>query len=660
LTEHIEAGISRTSIADWNGAWTPQQADALYHVPDWGNGYFFVNELGHVAARPLSDSGLAIDLYEVVDALKALGVRFPALIRLQDLLKTRVIRINESFRKAIRDTGYENVYQGVFPIKVNQLREVVEEIVEAGKPYNFGLECGSKAELVAALPYLETDSMLLVCNGCKDAVMMRLMLAGQQLGKNILPVLERYEEYGMLLQEARDMGVPTQFGVRIRLSTAGAGLWSESGGETSKFGISLSELLKLVDELRDEEHPAAFKLLHFHLGSQIADLQNVRQAVEEAGRIYARLLRRGFPLQYVDIGGGLGVSYEAGNPDALGTINYTLDDYTRTVIEAMRDVCDEEKVPHPVIVSESGRAVAAFHSILVVEVVNARTKGSADGALSTGAEHPVLQALAYIHDTIGEDEANLDALEKSYRTLNNLRDQIVLLFRRGELELEQKAYAERLYWSACGRINDLLQPYSPDALPETLARIGPQLADHYLCNFSIFRSLADYWAIGQRFPIMPLHRLDEPPLNRGTLVDLTCDSDGQVKRFISPEQDKRHLELHALRPGEPYYLGCFLHGAYQDIMGDMHNLFGRVTEAHVYADPEEPGNFYIEKILSGATVEEQLAQVQYFSNDLERRMNDLILQNVRAGRVRPKLGVKLLDEYRHAFQESTYLRTHNR
>lgn len=637
--------------------WTPEKAEQLYNVQAWGSGYFFVNDEGHAAVRPIRGQDVSIDLYEVVERLRERGIQYPALIRFQDLLKSRVEHLNESFRDAIRKTGYRNRYQGVFPIKVNQLREVVEEILDAGKPYDYGLECGSKSELVATLPYLEAYDTLLLCNGCKDDMMMRLMLSGQQLGKNILPILERYEEYHMLLRAAREMDIPTQFGVRVRLTTSGAGLWSESGGENSKFGISLTELIKLVDALEAEEHPAALRLLHFHLGSQIADVEKVRQAVQEAVQVYAWLHRRGVPIEYIDIGGGLGVNYEADNPAALGYINYALEDYTYAVVAAMKDSCDQAGVPHPIIVSESGRAITAHHSVLIVEVMDARVKDVVESMSVDVADHPVLREMRALleHVRPGAERLTINALQEAYGAAETLRMQVTDFFRKGQVSVEQKAQFERLYWSACFAINEQAHRLVPGDLPASLAALDRQLVDHYLCDFSIFRSMVDHWAIGQRFPIMPIHRLDETPTRRGTLVDLTCDSDGQVKDFVSSEGDKHYLELHRLHPDENYYIGCFLMGAYQDIMGDMHNLFGRVTEVHVYADEEEPGDFYVEEILKGATVEEQLALVQYHSNDLERRMNTLIQQQVKAGRVRPHAGVQLLEQYRRAFREYTYL-----
>ncbi len=638
-------------------AWTPQAAEALYHVPAWSAGFFHVNEAGHVAVRPLGPEGSSIDLLEVVERLRAQNVHPPVLLRFQDLLRTRVQQLNRAFRRAIAETGYANTYRGVYPIKVNQLREVVEEILEAGAPFAFGLECGSKSELLATLPYLDRDDMLLICNGCKDRAMMQLILAGQRLGKKVIPVIERMAEFQLLLEVLEDRtlpqaSMPAIFGVRLRLSATGAGLWSESGGETSKFGLSLSELLGLLDHIGDGHSGLSLQLLHFHMGSQIAHLVHIREAVTEAARVYARLRKRGLGITYLDIGGGLGVTYEAGNPDAPGSIDYSLGEYARTVVATVQQVCETEGVPPPVLISESGRALTAYHSVFVTEVLDTRSRRYELPAWANGGIHPLLEELRRIYDA-----AASEPLSATYEQLEVVRQQVNRSFREGALSLEQKAEAEQLYWATCARLCERL-PRSPEALanlPENLRQLPTQLADHYLCNFSVFRSLIDHWAIGQHFPIMPIHRLDEPPTRHGILIDLTCDSDGQVSDFVTPVGEKHTLELHPLRPGEPYYLGFFLMGAYQDIMGDQHNLFGRVTEAHIYLDEDEPGNFYVELILPGATVEKELAQVQYYPNDLERRMNRLIQEKVRSGALRPREGVELLELYRRIFRTSTYL-----
>lgn len=639
--------------------WSSSRSSEVYFVDAWGDGYFSVNEEGHVVVRPIRGADIEIDLFEVVRDLRERGIGFPALIRFQDLLKSRIEHLNEAFQEAIKEQPYRNRYEGVYPVKVNQLREVLEEILTAGTPYGHGLECGSKSELVATLPYLADRDLLLLCNGSKDRDMAQLMLSGQRLGKRVFPVLERIDELDLFVREAGAAGVSGSVGVRLRLTTQGAGLWSESGGEHSKFGLSLNELVDLVESIESESVPLELKLLHFHLGSQIADLETLTHAVEEATRVYTWLRSRGIAVEYLDVGGGLGVSYEAGNQRALGAINYELDDYARAIVSTVGRVCDEDGAPHPVLVSESGRAVTAHHSVLIVQAVGSRSKAGPSVDEVDEQDHALVRGIFELHQRVrGNDGSDsIEEIEHIYVAARDLRREMADAFRTGALDLEQKARFDRIYWSACADINRHTRAHDPTTVPDALRSLAGELVDHYQCNFSIFRSMVDYWAIGQRFPIMPVHRLDEPPTRRGILVDLTCDSDGKVDTFVSSAGDKRHLELHEVHPDAPYYLGLFLMGAYQDIMGDMHNLFGRVTEAHVYADESEPGSYYIEEILPGASVEEQLELVQYHSNDLERRMGDMIRKEVKAGRLRPKDGVKLLDQYRKLFRAMTYLDT---
>lgn len=643
--------------------WSPADAEDVYHVPLWGGPYFHINDSGHVGVRTGARSDLATDVYRVVERLRDEGVQFPALIRFQDILHDRVVQLNESFRRSIEHHGYDNDFRGVYPIKVNQLREVVEEILDAGEPYGFGLECGSKSELVATLPFLEQYDVDLLCNGCKDDEMMALIAAGQMLGRRVYPIVERIEEYAMFrkavvrqgssLDNAEGAGA---FGVRVRLSTSGAGLWSESGGANSKFGISLTELIGLVDELERTGLTDRFHLLHFHLGSQIADVDNIRQAAREAARVYAWLHRRGINIRSIDVGGGLGVNYEAGNPDAIGHINYDLDDYTSAIVGSLKEVMDEEGVPHARIISESGRAVTAQHSVLVVEVIGVRGKDQPGRDVPESTD-PLIDALLEIQRDLSSSETNVTA---AHDDAARLRTQIIDRFRDGEISVEAKALAEQLYWMISRMACDTARRTAEPSDASLRAELEPQLVDHYLCDFSVFRSMVDYWAIGQRFPIMPLHRLDERPTRRGMLDDLTCDSDGRVSDFVSSSGDKHFLELHPLQRDAPYYLGFFLMGAYQDIMGDMHNLFGRVTEAHVYLDADEPDNFYIEKIISGASIREQLELVQYHGNELERRMSAMIQREVRSGRLRASQGVRLLEQYRSAFGSYTYLDARSR
>lgn len=639
-------------------SWTPEEAEEQYYVSSWSGGFFSVGDDGHVIVKPIAGESHEIDISDVVERLQRENATFPILLRFQDILASRVRLLNEAFRDARELADYENKYVGVYPIKVNQLHEVVEEILEAGKPYDLGLECGSKAELVAAVAHLDDDDRLLICNGYKDEAMLRLVLSMQRLGKNVIPVIEKYGEFDLLLELAEEMGVRPRFGLRVRMSTRGSGKWADSGGDFAKFGVSVADLMRMIDRLKESDLLDAFRLLHFHLGSQITDIQALRSAVREITQIYAQLIKLGANVGYVDVGGGLGVNYNATFSYSDQSINYSLQEYANAVIYSIKEVCEIAKVPHPIVVSESGRALTAHHSVLIVDVQGAHGKDEIDpDFVASESDHHLIQSLYGTWKWVNEESTTeFSELLEAYHDVVEKRAQADSAFSLGYLSLEQKALAERLFWSACVRLNEKVYATDTDQLPPELDLLDDLLIDQYLCNFSVFQSMLDYWAIGQRFPIMPIDRLDERPSRRAVLVDLTCDSDGKVNRFISGDPEKDFLELHALRDGEQYRLGFFLMGAYQDIMGDMHNLFGRVPEVHVYADAEEDDGYYIEKLIPGATVEEMLAMVQYFPNDLHRRMNDIIRQKMQAGTLRPKAGIAMLDQYKKMFADITYYR----
>ena len=643
--------------------WTLQESEELYRIKQWSDSFFFVNEHGHMAARPLRDIETQIDIYEIVQDLRRRKVPFPVLLRFQDILQARVVRLNTAFRDAIEEAGYQSPYQGVYPIKVNQLHEVVEEVVEAGKPFKMGLECGSKPELIAALPHMSDDDSLLICNGYKDGTMLRLILASQQIGKNVIPVIEKYGEFEHMLRLAKEMEVVPRFGVRVRLVTSGSGKWAESGGDQSKFGISIPELVTLVARLKAENHTEGMVLLHFHLGSQLSDVQILKKAVKEITQVHAQLIKRGIPLKYLDVGGGLGVNYEAGYSGEENSINYTLREYANAVVYSVKEVCDDEQVSHPILISESGRAITAHHSVLIVEALGAYRKDSIENGFTPDPQHNTVVRELFENLTRVRNLPNnkrrkappISELMESYHDAVEKRQEADQMFSLGYLPLEEKAIAERLYWSICRSIDEQIKKApKPENVPVELRSLDDHLVDQFLCDFSVFQSILDHWAIGQRFPILPITRLDQRPTRRAVLVDLTCDSDGKVSHYVSSNADKDFLELHDLVENEPYYLGFFLMGAYQDIMGDAHNLFGRVAEAHIYADAEEPGGYYIEKIMPGTSIQEMLAQVQYFPNDLHRRMNDLIRRKIDEGRIRPKAGVELLEQYMHCFSQTTY------
>lgn len=639
-------------------SWSAADSAELYRVESWGAPYFFINDAGHVGVRAFDERGTAMDLALIVAQLRERGVALPALIRFQDILRAQVRRLNSAFADAIAEAGYGNVYRGVYPIKVNQLHEVVDELLDAGRPYGMGLECGSKAELIAALPQVDGET-LLICNGVKDRSMLSLMLAGQRLGQNVVPVVERYQEFEEIKALSAETDGVGRLGVRVRLATRGSGRWSESSGVNSKFGLSIVELDRLVTDLESLGLANRLVLLHCHIGSQIADIQVLKQAAKEVARIYAELVSRGVGLEYLDLGGGLGVNYDKGHLDEDAGINYSLQEYANAVVFSVKEVCDANEVPPPVLVTESGRALTAHHSVLIVPVLGASAKDDPTRELPD-PEDPAepLLGLRRIRDYLPDITATGDLLE-AYHDSNERLEEVRSLFSLGYLDLKQRAAAEALYWRLCSELLVRLRAQADPQVPE-LAELAGLLTDQYLCDFSVFQSMLDHWAIKQPFPIMPVDRLAERPSRRGLLVDLTCDSDGKVSHYVSSLQDNGFLPLHELEPGRHYHLGFFLMGAYEDIVGDAHNLFGRVAEAHVYADAEEPNGFWIEKIIRGTEIQEMLAQVQYFPNELHRRMNELVRAKISDGVVRPTQGMQILDQYMTCFAGNTYCDSNDR
>jgi arginine decarboxylase len=633
--------------------WRIQDARSLYNIDRWGAKYFDINDAGHVIATPLQDKGAAVELSDVVEEAKARGLKFPLLIRFQDILRHRVEAINTAFRNSIIEFNYQGKYRGVFPIKVNQLREVVEEILDAGKPFSFGLEVGSKPELFAGLALQGDQGSLIICNGYKDTSFIKLALVGIKLGKKVIMVVEKLEELRQIITVSRQMNVEPIIGIRARLLSKGAGKWAESGGENAKFGLSTAELLAATDLLRAEKLEHCFKLLHFHIGSQVPDILTVKKAVQEASRFYAKLHKMGFPIEMVDVGGGLGVDYDGSRSAFDSSTNYTLQEYTNDVVYYIADVCNAEKVPHPDIVSESGRAIVAHHSVLIVEVFGSIGKRRNCDHLPFGDnEHALVKELLDIRANI----AKLNKLEAYHDALERKED-AHQMFTLGMMELPDKAKIENLYWEISEAV---VQSFRGQAyIPEEIRKLEDSLGDQYLCNFSVFQSLLDHWALGQLFPIMPISRHKERPDREGTLVDITCDSDGAINKFIDLRDVRDTLPLHALRQNgngqEPYYLGFFLMGAYQDIMGDLHNLFGRVNEVHVFLEPDEPAGYYIEEIIEGNTIVQSLAAVQYDENELKRQMKAQVDEAIKSDRLKPSEGMRLLDDYERGLKEYTYL-----
>lgn len=631
---------------------TPADAEALYAMDTWSDGFFHVNAAGHVAVRPLPSSDLAIDIPAVVAAAQAEGATLPLLIRFQDVLRVRVQRLNQAFTQAIEESGYGNRYQGIYPIKVNQLHEVVEEVLDAGERFGLGLECGSKSELVATLP-LVGDQRLLLCNGVKDHVMLSLMLNAQQLGQQVLPVIEKYSEFDQLMILGDERNLSPKLAVRVKLSTRGSGRWYESGGYRSKFGLTIPELMRLVQELEHRGRTDCLELLHFHLGSQIANIQVLRSAVKEISQIYADLRHRGLDVKYLDVGGGLGVSYGGGYGSDDSAINYALTEYANAVVYSVQEICQAREVPEPVLVSESGRAVTAHHSVLVVPVLGVH-RPDAPFEVNLPEEPPPVVASLATCLTEAQSTTQFQPLLEAFHDAQEARTEADQLMRLGYLDVESLAQADSLYWSTCREVLKRLQGMELDPPPPEQLQLEDQLTDIYLCDFSVFHSIIDHWAIGQLFPVMPLQRLDQEPWRRAQVVDLTCDSDGKVAGYVRAGGTSEWLPLHGLTHGEPYYLGFFLVGAYQEILGDSHNLFGRVSEVHVYASADEPENFFIEKLIHGLSVQDMLAQVQYFPNELNKRMSELVKAKIEAGVVKPNEGMRILNQYTRRFEETTY------
>ncbi|MCF7763950.1 MAG: biosynthetic arginine decarboxylase [Verrucomicrobia bacterium] len=633
--------------------WDIQSARTLYNIDRWGAGYFDINALGHVVSTPVQGEGSEVDLTDVVEEARGRGLKLPLLIRFQDILRHRVQAINKSFRASIAEFGFTGRYRGVFPIKVNQLREVVEEILDAGKPFEFGLEVGSKPELFAGLALQDQVGSLIICNGYKDATFIRMALMGIKLNKKVIMVVEKLEELKQILAISKQVGVEPLIGIRARLLSKGKGKWAESGGENAKFGLSTLELLTATEMLKAEGLTHCFKLLHFHIGSQVPDILTVKKAVQEAARFYAKLYKMGFPVEFIDVGGGLGVDYDGSRSAFDSSTNYTLQEYTNDVVYYIGDVCNAEKVPHPDIVSESGRAIVAHHSVLVVEVFGAIAKTRPETGLTYGdKEHALVRELVDIRKNL----AKLNKLEAYHDALERKEDAHTM-FTLGLLELPDKAKIESLYWEISLAV---VQNFKGQAyVPEEIRELEDFLGDQYLCNFSVFQSLLDHWALGQLFPIMPIARLTERPTRETTLVDISCDSDGQINKFIDLRDVRDTLPLHALNYNgqgqEPYRLGIFLMGAYQDIMGDLHNLFGRVNEVHVFLDPDEPAGYYVEEVIEGNTIVETLGAVQYDENELKRQMKGQIDAAIKSGKMKPSEAMRLLDEYERGLREYTYL-----
>jgi arginine decarboxylase len=629
--------------------WGVSDSLKLYNIENWGDQYFSINPAGNLTVHPRRGEGPGVDMMNVIQEIRSQNIEMPVLVRFQDIIRHRVVALNEAFKKSIAEFGYKGRYQGVYPIKVNQMREVVEEIIDAGRPYDFGLEAGSKAELAAVMAMNTTPNALVLCNGYKDYSFLKTALMGLKLGKRVIVIIEKLSELYQVIAIAKELGVTPLIGMRAKLYSKGSGKWESSGGEFAKFGLTTPEMLHAVDVLKKEGMQDSFKLLHFHIGSQITNIRTIKDAVKEGTRIYAKLRKMGLNLEFLDCGGGLGVDYDGSRTSFESSINYSLAEYVSDVVYSIKEVCEAEEVPEPNIVTESGRALVAHHSVLVVNVFGSIEVGSTPTPLEeTPDEDDVVKEMRYLAQHL----SNKNLLEHFHDAVQR-KEEALSMFKLGFLSLEDKAKVEYLFWQICKVIhkNSVGLKYVPDEVQD----LNKHLADQYLCNFSIFQSMPDHWAIQHLFPIVPIHRHDEEPNHATTLVDITCDSDGKVNKFIDLRDIKDTLPLHTLKGGENYYVGFFLTGAYQDIMGDLHNLFGRVNEVHVFLDETEPGGYYIEEVIKGNNIAGVLSFIQYSATDMEKRVKEQIDAKVREGSIKPKEGVDLQNFYEGVLHGYTYM-----
>ncbi len=607
-------------------SWSIEDSNDLYAVRAWGGGYFGINDAGHVVCRPGRDEIREIDLYEVVQQLGARDLTAPMVIRFSDILRDRLRSLHDAFAAAIAENDYKNRYAAVFPIKVNQQRLVVDEVYRGSAELGFGLECGSKPELLAVMAMTEdAPQRLIICNGFKDDSYIEAVILATKLGRSIIPVVENFSELGYILRHAEKYQVRPRIGVRVKLAAEGAGRWRESAGDRSKFGLFTTEMLELVEVLRAHDMLDCLKLVHCHPGSQLHDIRRVKDAVNELAQVYAELARLGAGLEYIDVGGGLGIDYDGSRTNFESSTNYSLREYASDVVYRVASVCNARNLPHPVIISESGRAIAAHHSVLVFNVLGALRLdvfSVPDRATVDDGHLPQPVADLYeAHASVSERR-----LVECWHDAQQAREQAQQMFSLGYLSIEMRSLSERLYWATCARVRDMTRRLN--RVPEELENLESVLSDTYFCNMSVFQSLPDSWAIDQLFPIMPLHRLDERPTRSAVLADITCDSDGKIDRFVSLRDIKRVLEVHELAPGEDYFLAAFLVGAYQETLGDLHNLFGDTHVVHIRLDDEH--GWWIEEIVKGDTANTVLGYMQYdtgelyprFARDCERAMRD--------------------------------------
>ncbi len=626
--------------------WRVEDSLELYNVPGWGINYFSINEKGHATVQPRKSSGCSVDLKELVDELSLRDVSMPILVRFPDILDDRIEKLSACFDKASQEYDYTGKYYCVYPIKVNQQRPVVEELVRHGKKFNIGLEAGSKPELHAVLAVMDNPNALIICNGYKDEEYIELALLAQKMGKRIYLVVEKLAELRLINAVAKRVDVRPNVGIRIKLTASGSGKWEDSGGDKSKFGLNASELVEAVAYAEQENMLDCVRLIHFHLGSQITNIRKIKSGLREVSQFYVQLMNKGCNIDFVDIGGGLGVDYDGSRTLMTSSINYAIQEYANDAVATIVDAADKHSLPHPHIITESGRALTAHHSVLLFDVLETTSvpEWSADDEL-IDTEHEIVTEM---HEILAN--ASLRTMIEAWHDAQALREEALDRFSLGLLDLETRAKTEKLYWSIARKVAELSADLKNT--PEELRQLPRLLADKYFCNFSLFQSLPDSWAIDQLFPIIPIHRLNERPTRLGTLQDITCDSDGKIDQFIGTGDPRRSLPLHPLDHGKPYYLGVFLVGAYQEILGDLHNLFGDTNAVHVTCTGS---SYEITQVIDGESVADVLDYVQFDAKKLVRTMETWVATSVKEGRITSQQGKEFLANYRSGLYGYTYL-----
>jgi arginine decarboxylase len=627
-------------------AWTIRDSAELYQISAWGGGWFGINDRGELMVQPLGPNGPKFSLPEVVEDLRNRDIELPILLRVSDILQLRVAALAGTFKKAIEECSYRGRYRPVFPIKVNQQRDVVEELVEFGREHSLGLEAGSKPELLVVLAHMTNPDGLVICNGYKDTKYIETALLAQKMGLHCIIVIDRYEELELVLKVSKRLEMRPHIGVRAKLASRGAGKWQESGGEKSKFGLTAGEIVMVADRLRQLGMLDCLELLHFHIGSQITAIRAIKDALKESTRIYTELHDLGAGLKFIDVGGGLAVDYDGSQTNFHSSANYSVQEYANDVVFAMQQACDEKGIAHPDIISESGRALTAHHAILVFDVLGvSQMRVDVPEGADRHEDGTIANMVQILRDLSQKN------FQESYHDALQLKEEAISLFNLGYLDLKGRAMAENLFWVVCDRIRSIV--HTLDYVPEELSGLERALADTYFCNFSVFQSAPDHWAVKQLFPTMPIHRLNERPTRRAILADLTCDSDGKVDRFIDLRDVKSVLEVHQVQPGRPYYLAMFMVGAYQEILGDLHNLFGDTNAVHLSMDEEH--GYRVERVIEGDSVAEVLTYVQYDKQELIRRIRSRLEIAVRTGQINVKESGLLMKRYEEGLSAYTYL-----